>query len=76
MYVTMKSIERWFDICMQESYYQERLKAFEKLQYEEQIRRYDEYFLIPPNDLEKTEMIEAIEKRKKAERNLTKKDYM
>ena len=42
---------------MQESYYQERLKAFEKLQYEEQIRRYDEYFLIPPNDLEKTEMI-------------------
>ena len=57
MYVTIKSIERWFDMCMQESYYQERLKAFEKLQYEEQIRRYDEYFLIPPNDLEKTEMI-------------------
>lgn len=57
MYVIIKIIERWFDICMQDTHYQEQLKAFERLQLEEQRARYDEYFAVPSAELNDSEIL-------------------
>lgn len=42
---------------MQDTYYREQLKAFERLKLEEQQRMYDEYFSIPHENLNDSEII-------------------